>query len=136
MGDGKCAPRELLERRKFLIRNEKQLPAQTKLAAIRVQKWLLWGETAELDRNTPMAMTLVLRETDDRWEGCVIHVNSSNLEAVDYENGILTVLFRNRAKYQYLGVPQVVFQNLLGVSSKGGYFARYIKGRYPYRRIG
>lgn len=65
----------------------------------------------------------------------MIHVNSSNLEAIDYENSILMVLFHNGAKYQYIGVPQVVFQGLLGASSKGGYLARHIKGKYPYRRV-
>lgn len=82
-----------------------------------------------------MATILVPREIDDRRD-CVIHVNSSNLEAVDFEDNVLTVLFRNGTKYQYAGVPQAVFRGLLDSPSKGGYLARHIKGRYQYRRIG
>jgi hypothetical protein len=37
--------------------------------------------------------------------------------------------------YSYAGVPQGTFEWLLRAPSKGGYFARMINDRYPYRDV-
>ena len=67
----------------------------------------------------------------------MIPVVSSNLAAVGYdsENQILTVQFHS-GLYEYMNVPESVFNGLLNASSKGQYHAAYIKNAYPYRRIG
>ena len=67
----------------------------------------------------------------------VVAVESSTLAAVGYEAGrkLLEVEFCSRAVYHYFGVPAAVHQSLLSASSKGTFFNRSIRGRFPYRRV-
>lgn len=37
--------------------------------------------------------------------------------------------------YQYFGVPERVFQDLVQAESKGAYFNQNIRDRYPYNLI-
>ena len=61
-------------------------------------------------------------------------VESSTLQALAYDDrrGILQVEFRSRAIYHYYGVPAAVYEALLGAPSKGSYFNRVIRGRFPH----
>ena len=61
-------------------------------------------------------------------------VASTALVAVAYDarRELLQLEFRNRSVYQYFGVPVEVHQALLGAPSKGEYFNRAIRGRFPY----
>ena len=61
-------------------------------------------------------------------------VDSTTLLAVAYDSAgeILRLEFRNRAIYHYYGVPAVLHEALLEAASKGGYFNRVIRGRFPY----
>ena len=61
-------------------------------------------------------------------------VESTTLATVAYDNarGLLQLEFRSRAIYQYFGVPAAVHEGLLDAPSKGSYFNRFIRGRYPY----
>jgi hypothetical protein len=43
--------------------------------------------------------------------------------------------FRSHAVYCYFGVPTAVHQALLDADSKGAYFNRYIRDRFPYQRV-
>ena len=63
-----------------------------------------------------------------------IMVESSTLRALAYDagRGILQLEFRTRAIYHYYGVPAAVYDSLLGTPSKGSYFNRVIRGRFPY----
>jgi hypothetical protein len=63
-----------------------------------------------------------------------MRVESATLRAVAYDEGrgILQVEFRTRAIYHYFGVPAAVYETLLGAPSKGSYFNRAIRGRFPY----
>ena len=67
----------------------------------------------------------------------VVAVESSTLAAVGYDTGrkLLEVEFSSRAVYHYFGVPAAVHQSLLNASSKGTFFNRSIRGRFPYRRV-
>lgn len=65
----------------------------------------------------------------------MIPVNSSNLSAVGYEGNTPRILFHSGWMYDYTGVPEDVYNNLLNASSKGSYHAEYIKNSYPYHRI-
>ena len=60
-------------------------------------------------------------------------VESGTLWAVAYDDvcGVLQLEFRTRAIYHYYGVPAAVYEALLGASSKGSYFNRVIRGRFP-----
>ena len=64
----------------------------------------------------------------------VTPVESTTLATVAYDEarGRLQLEFRSRAIYQYFGVPAAVHEGLLEAPSKGSYFNRFIRGRYPY----
>jgi hypothetical protein len=67
----------------------------------------------------------------------VAAVDSTTLLAVSYNEAqaLLQLEFCSRAVYQYFRVPAEVHQSLLAAPSKGRYFNRAIRGRFPYRRI-
>jgi hypothetical protein len=64
----------------------------------------------------------------------VTAVESTTLAMVAYDDAreLLRLEFRSRAIYQYFGVPAAVHAALLRAPSKGSYFNRVIRGRYPY----
>ena len=55
--------------------------------------------------------------------------------AYDEARNLLQLEFCSHAIYQYLGVPSIVHQALLDAFSKGSYFNRVIRGRFPYKRV-
>jgi hypothetical protein len=71
--------------------------------------------------------------------GALLHeqVHSSNIRSVGYSQveRVLEVAFHSGALYRYDSVPADVHAALMAASSKGGFLARFVKGRYPYRRI-
>ena len=64
-------------------------------------------------------------------------VESTTLARVAYDDlrQLLRLEFRSRAIYQYSGVPPAVHQALLQAPSKGSYFNRVIRGRFPYALV-
>ena len=60
-------------------------------------------------------------------------VESTTLTAVAYDDagGILQLEFRSGAIYRYSGIAAAVHEDLLRASSKGKYFNRAIRGRFP-----
>ena len=67
-----------------------------------------------------------------------MHVSSSNVEAIGYDENsqTLRVWFLNGSMYDYSGVGQMEFDALLEAPSIGSYLARNIKGSYPYEKVG
>ena len=67
----------------------------------------------------------------------VVAVESSTLAAVGYDAGeeILELEFCSRDVYQYFGVPGAIHRALLSAPSKGSFFNRRIRGRFPYRCV-
>lgn len=67
----------------------------------------------------------------------VTTVESSTLATVAYDEtrSLLQLEFCSRRSYRYFGVPSAVHQALLDAPSKGRYFNRAIRGRFPYRPI-
>ena len=65
-------------------------------------------------------------------------VSSSNVDSVGYDESTQTlqIKFLNGTVYQYLNVPQMLFDSLFQAPSMGSYFNRYIRNQYPYERIG
>jgi hypothetical protein len=61
-------------------------------------------------------------------------VESTTLRAVAYDDSreILQLEFLSRAVYHYYGVPAAVHEAMLGAPSKGSYFNRVIRRRFPY----
>ena len=64
-------------------------------------------------------------------------VSSSNIRLIGYdpENGILEVEFLNGGVYQYLSVPQTVYERLMVASSKGRFVSAHIRDGYRTRKI-
>lgn len=62
-------------------------------------------------------------------------VQSSNLRSVGYERGTLEIEFRSGGLYQFYGVSEIEYKNLLNASSLGQYFHYKIKDKYTYRKI-
>lgn len=63
-------------------------------------------------------------------------VESTTLATVAYDFAaqLLRLEFRSRAVYFYFGVPPAVHQALMAATSKGAYFNRNIRDRFPYQR--
>jgi len=61
-------------------------------------------------------------------------VDSTTLLTLAYDDGrgVLQLEFHTRAVYHYYGVPAAVYEALLGAPSKGSFFNRIIRGRFPY----
>ena len=55
--------------------------------------------------------------------------------AYDSNRELLQIEFRDGTVYQYFNVPADVHENLLRAPSKGTYFNRVIRGRFPYTRL-
>jgi hypothetical protein len=65
-----------------------------------------------------------------------ISVVSSMLASVAYSiDATLDLEFHTGATYRYFAVPEAVFQGLIAAESKGAYFNRNLKNRFPYQRL-
>jgi hypothetical protein len=62
-------------------------------------------------------------------------LRSSTLAAAGWGQGVLELEFRSGSIYRYDGVPQGVFEALLAAPSRGRFFNRRIRGRYPAERL-
>jgi hypothetical protein len=67
-----------------------------------------------------------------------IPVSSSNVSSIGYDPDIQTleVEFLNGGTYQYMNVPQNVFDELMVSSSKGSYLSRNVKNLYACVQVG
>ena len=65
-----------------------------------------------------------------------MHVDSTAISAIDYEteHGKLFVRFLDGDEYVYVGVPERVRDAFVRAPSKGRFFQRMIRDRYPYNR--
>ena len=62
-------------------------------------------------------------------------VDSTSIEAIGYDRRTRELYVRfleSGHTYVYRGVEDDVFEEFLGADSKGNYFNREIKGKYPY----
>lgn len=66
-----------------------------------------------------------------------IAVESSTIADVGYEPATMTleVGFRNGSVYQYLDVPEAVYQEFMRASSKGKFLHANIKNNYRYVKM-
>lgn len=63
------------------------------------------------------------------------NVESSNVEAVAWEDETLYVKFLNGTYYKYNGVSQEVYNNLVTADSVGKFLNQNIKGVFSYEKI-
>ncbi|HWT52257.1 MAG TPA: KTSC domain-containing protein [Caulobacter sp.] len=66
-----------------------------------------------------------------------MHVESTAIREIDYspEHGKLFVRFSDGDEYVYVGVPERVSKAFFRAPSKGRFFQRMIRDRYPYNRV-
>jgi len=66
------------------------------------------------------------------------NVASSNVKSIGYDpqTTTLEVEFVDGAIYQYYGVPQNMYEQMMTAPSKGQFLNTYIKNHYPYSRTG
>lgn len=67
----------------------------------------------------------------------ILTPESSNITGFGYESNsqVLTVEFNNGSRYSYFDLPEALFERMKVASSKGGFLAQFIKGKYRYARI-
>lgn len=65
-------------------------------------------------------------------------VASSNIASIGYDapSQTLEVEFQGGAIYQYYGVPENMYDQLMQAGSKGRFLNMYIKNAYGYSRVG
>lgn len=66
-----------------------------------------------------------------------IPVTSSNIQSIGFDasNETLEIEFISGSTYQYYGVPEHVYEEMMSASSHGKYFHAHIKGRYPESKM-
>ena len=63
-------------------------------------------------------------------------VESSLLSSIEYSsNQMLELTFRSGVTYRYFAVPQTVVEGFIAAESKGAYFNRHVRDRFPYQRL-
>lgn len=64
-------------------------------------------------------------------------IESTTLAGAAYDSStqVLKLEFQSRAIYCYFCVPLQVWQQLTTAESKGAYFNRNIRGRFPFQRL-
>ena len=64
-------------------------------------------------------------------------VRSSSIRSVGYEveTQTLELVFHGGKVYRYSGVMEAIYLGLMRAASKGSYFHRYIKDRYPFAQV-
>lgn len=66
-----------------------------------------------------------------------IPIESTTLATIAYDGRrkLLQLEFRTGSVYRYFGVPYEIYHGLMQAPSKGKYFNRDIRGRYPYTLV-
>ena len=63
-------------------------------------------------------------------------VESSLLSSIEYSSDhTLELRFRSGITYRYFAVPQTVVEGFIAAESKGAYFNRHVRNRFPYQRL-
>lgn len=64
------------------------------------------------------------------------HVTSSAISSVGYDDrsSVLEVELNSGAVYDYFDVPKKVYRDLLKAPSKGRFFSKRVRDRYPFVR--
>jgi hypothetical protein len=64
-------------------------------------------------------------------------VESSLLSSIEYlSDQTLDLTFRSGVTYRYFAVPEIVVKAFIDAESKGGYFNRHVRDRFPYQKQG
>lgn len=64
-----------------------------------------------------------------------VNVESSNIEAIAYENETLYVKYLNGSVYKFYKVPKQIYDGFLAAPSKGQFMNNRIKGAFSYIKV-
>lgn len=62
-------------------------------------------------------------------------VESSHLKTIEHNGKDLYITFKNGDTYEYDDVPEGLVRNMLRVDSKGKFLWKYIRDKFPYRKV-
>lgn len=62
-------------------------------------------------------------------------VNSSNVAAIGFDAGVLTVKYKNNRTYEYHGVPEELYNEILKAESVGQILAEKVKGQFSTQPV-
>lgn len=62
-------------------------------------------------------------------------VDSSNINRVAFDDGLMYVEYKAGNIYRYEGVPKSIYESFLKAESKGRFMNSEIKGKYTYSKI-
>lgn len=62
-------------------------------------------------------------------------VESSHLKTIEHNGKDLYITFKNGSTYEYDNVPEKMARQMLRVDSTGKFLWRYIRDKYPYRKV-
>jgi len=64
-------------------------------------------------------------------------INSSNIESAGYDptNNTMILKFRSGVFYEYLKVPELVYEHFKKADSKGAFFSQNIRNVYACNKI-
>jgi hypothetical protein len=63
---------------------------------------------------------------------------STVIAHIDYDavHCVLRIVFLSGAVYEYLQVPEAVYESLKQYREKGIFLNKFIKGKYAYKKVG
>ncbi|MBO9562124.1 MAG: KTSC domain-containing protein [Niastella sp.] len=53
----------------------------------------------------------------------------------DVNQTLLRIQFVSGAVYEYLQVPEIVYNTMKGYREKGVFLNKFIKGKYPFKKV-
>jgi hypothetical protein len=62
-------------------------------------------------------------------------IKSRNLDSVGFENGVLAIEFKSGDRFEYHGVPEKLYQDLVAAKSPGAFLHHQIKGKYKAKKL-
>lgn len=60
--------------------------------------------------------------------------NSSNIHAIDWKDGTLTVHFKGGGNYTYEKVPADLHKQFVEAESPGKFFGEHIRGKFDHKK--
>jgi len=64
-----------------------------------------------------------------------MQVESSHISDVEWDEGVMTVTFKDGGTYNYYDVPVGIYQEMVAAPSVGRFFKDNVKGAFEYERI-
>ncbi len=62
-------------------------------------------------------------------------VTSTAIRSIGFKDNELYVLFNTNVLYVYAAVPPKVYKKFQAAKSKGGFFAKLIRGKYEFEKV-